>query len=145
MPLVLPVFILDRMFRFVSACLSDAATPPILTGILIALFLLGIAALSGWLWWRCRQRNRFSYRFGILWDEHRHPFCPVCRTRLGNWSRHSSWKFECREGRTLRRPTTYHAFKCSVCTKPVRLVDHDGYEVSLEQALAQLRAPAGEN
>jgi len=132
---------MDRIQRLISGYLPEAVPLPMLTGILITSVLLVIMVLSGWLWWRYRQRNRFIYRFSILWDKNHQPFCPTCRSPLGNLSPRSSWKFEPRKGRTVRRPTTYYAFDCPICTKPVRLVDHDGYEVALEQALAQLQPP----
>lgn len=130
----------DRIYSFISGAVPETVPPQGFTGILIGLCLLIIAA-AGWLWWRYHQRNRFVYRFGILWDKKYRPFCATCHTLLGNWSRHSGWKFETRQGRTVRQPITYHAFDCPVCTKPVRLLDHDGYEVTLEHALSQLQAP----
>jgi len=136
---------IDRLFHTVAGYLPETVTPQIFTGLLIALVLLVSATLAGGLWWRHHQRHRFIYLFGILWDKKHHPFCATCRTPLGNWSSHSGWKFERQQGRTVRLPTTYYAFDCPVCTKPVRLIDHDGYEVTLEDALAQLQAPAGED
>jgi endogenous inhibitor of DNA gyrase (YacG/DUF329 family) len=138
-------FMIDRMFRSVSGYLPETVTLPMFTVILIVLALLLIATFAGWLWWRHYQRNRFIYRFGILWDKKYRPFCATCRTLLGNWSSHSGWKFESHQGRTVRQPTTYHAFDCPICTKPVRLVDHDGYEVSLEHAQAELQTPVVED
>ncbi len=135
-----PASIIERLFRAVSGDLPEAVTLPLFTGILAALVLLVIAMPVVWLWWRRCQRNRFIYRFGILWDKKHRPYCATCRTLLVNWGSHSGWKFQRQQGRTVRQPTTYHAFDCPVCTKPVRLVDHDGYEVSLDHALDQLRS-----
>lgn len=114
---------------------------PIPVGLLIALALLILSGIVAVLCRRHYQRTRFTYRFGILWDKKRRPFCRICRTPLMNWSPHSGWKFERRQGRTVRLPTTFYAFDCPLCTKPVRLVDHDGYEVSLEDALDSFRDP----
>jgi len=135
---------MDRIFHFAAEYLPAFVTPPVLIGLLVALALSVVAGLSAWLWWRHRRRTRFIPRFGVLWDKKHTPFCPTCRAPLGNWSSHSSWKFERRDGRTLRLPTTYQAFDCPQCTRPVRLVDHDGYEMTLEQALAQLQPPNAE-
>jgi len=133
---------IDRMFHAVAEHLPVVVTPQIFTRVLAGLVLLVVATLAGWLWWRHRQRRRFSCHFGILWDKKHRPFCAVCRTALVNWGSHSGWKFERQQGRTVRLPITYHAFDCPVCNKPVRLLDHDGYEVTLEHALAELEAPA---
>ncbi|ALC16580.1 hypothetical protein DSOUD_1805 [Desulfuromonas soudanensis] len=136
---------IDQLYRSVSGYLPDSVTPTMFAGSLVALVLLVPGALVGSLWWRRRQRNRFTYRFEIFWDKKLRPFCPTCRSPLSNWSQHSGWKFESQEGRTVRQPATYHAFDCPLCVKPVRLVDSDGYEVSLEEALAQLQAPVRED
>ena len=136
---------IEHVFRIASKYLPETVTLPIFTGILIALVLLVIVVPAGVLCWRHYQRNRFIYRFGILWDKKNRPFCATCRTLLGNWNSHSGWKFESQQGRTVRQPITYYAFDCPICTKPVRLVDHDGYEVTLEHALAELQAPSTED
>ncbi len=136
---------IDYLFRPVSEYLPESVTLPIFTGILLALVLLVIVAFVGGLWWRHYQRHRFIYRFGILWDKKHRPFCVNCRTLLHNWSSHSGWKFETHNGRTVRLPIIYHAFDCPTCSRPVRLVDHDGYEVTLEYAREQLQAPVVED
>lgn len=133
---------IDLLFQVVSAYLPAAVTLQMFTMALVALVVLSVVSLAGGLWWRHHQRHRFIYRFGILWDKKFHPYCATCRRLLGNWSRHYGWKFERQQGRTVRNSITYHAFDCPVCNKPVRLLDHDGYEMTLEQALAQLKAPA---
>jgi len=98
-----------------------------------ALILLGVFLWKRW------QYCRFVYQFELLWDKAIQPYCPGCRKRLADWQQHASIKFrKDAEGKTVKVPTTYYAFHCSRCMKTYRLVDSDGYEVTLEEARKQV-------
>lgn len=103
-----------------------------------SLGFLAFVLLAVFLWKRW-QYCRFVYQFDLLWDKSIQPFCPGCRRPLTDWREHSSIKFsKDTEGRTVKVPTTYHAFHCPRCIKAYRLVDPDGYELTLDEARKQV-------
>ena len=85
------------------------------------------------------QYRRFVHQFDVLWDRKIRPFCPHCRRKLTDWRQFDSVKFQKdAQGRTVNVPATYWAFHCDRCQRTLRLVDADGYEVTLEQAREQV-------
>ncbi len=111
---------------------------------LVALLLCLLGAAAAVLFLRRRRSSRFFYRFNALWDQRRDPYCPRCRTPLTDLQRRMSWKFENRGRRTHRTPISYSAFQCRKCSKQVRLVDEDGFELTLEKARLRLFEPPEE-
>ncbi|BCR05596.1 hypothetical protein DESUT3_26650 [Desulfuromonas versatilis] len=103
---------------------------------LAAVLLLAVAVALVFL--QRRRANRLFPRFNALWNRNAEPFCPRCRTALSDFQRRTSWKFESSGNRTVRKPVSYSAFQCRKCRWKVRLVDEDGFELTLETARRRL-------
>ena len=119
---------------------ASLALKEILAWVLPAL-LLGLVAALAVLLRRSRRRSRFLFRFNILWDQKKRPFCPRCFSMLNDWQKHYSWKFESQGGRTVRNRVAYQAFKCEKCGKVLRLTDEDGFELTYDQAVLKVFSP----
>ncbi|MDW7643480.1 MAG: hypothetical protein SCI25_00400 [Desulfuromonadales bacterium] len=117
--------------------LTDGTVSLPVVGLAVAGGLAGILLLR--VLYKRWQYRRFVYQFEVLWDRKIRPFCPHCRRKLTDWQEFESVKFQKdAEGRTINVPATYWAFRCDRCQRNLRLVDVDGYEVSLEQAQEQV-------
>ena len=117
--------------------LTDGTVSLPVVGLAVAGGLAGILLLR--VLYKRWQYRRFVYQFEVLWDRKIRPFCPHCRRKLTDWREFESVKFQKdAQGRTVNVPATYWAFRCDRCQRNLRLVDVDGYEVSLEQAQEQV-------
>ena len=92
-----------------------------------------------WVLYKRWKYRRFVHQVEVLWDRKIRPFCTHCRRKLTDWRQFDSVKFQKdAQGRTVNVPATYWAFHCDRCQRNLRLVDVDGYELSLEQAQEQV-------
>lgn len=103
------------------------------TTLLAALLLVSIILLLSYIAY-LHLRQRLVFRFGVLWDHRRQPYCPVHRVGLrnpGDWTaRNEGFGLECRlcfwEGAGIENEAKSQKY--------IRLVDDSGKDITLEEA-----------
>jgi len=88
--------------------------------ITITAILLYLVLFAFYIYLCFKLHKNLKPKFGVLWDENKEPYCPICKNPLG---RHT----------TKRGGSAATGLKCVKCKESLLLVDK-GKKITLEEA-----------